>query len=271
MSESMRVLSWVEFTQPDRRVLHFSPDGLLVHGRMYEEASAEFIQRMIAESDLHQAVPRSVADYFEGARQAFNRGYFSYDLFAVSWTMATLAHEFALGERFMESIDRTGTFQERRSGAVESQAFLRFGDLVRATTPGASRAKKAWKLLNGPAHGLGYWALLSWAREHGPLRSWLDERWQRAAGPTYSMLMTNEISYMDAAVWREMPQEARDDWFRAEAQMAWEMDQLRTLRDIRNSLAHPDFAIIINPVTASHQIHSASRFISHLWAGNAEP
>lgn len=261
----MKILSWVEFIQPDPRVLYFSPGGLLTQGHMYPEAAADFLQRTIADTDLTPAVPTSVRDYFEGARRAFIRGFFSYELFAVSWTISTLAEEFALGERFLDAIGHQCTFRNRQTGERDTQEFARFGDLARAIGASGLRPHNQWILEEAPKFKGSLGWLLTWAHERRILDNWLGPRWVTAKGPMYSRLMSGEQVNGRPAEWESWSQETRDRWFAAEGQKDWELDQLSLLRQIRNELAHPSFPFVMDPPSASRQIRHAAGFISNLW------
>lgn len=261
----MKILTWVEFIQPDPRVLYFSPRGLLTQGQMYPEAAAEVLQRTIADTDLAPAVPTAVRDYFEGARRAFIRGFFSYELFAVSWTISTLAEEFALGERFLDAVGHQCTFRNRQTGQRDTREFARFGDLARATGAGGQRPHNQWVLDETPKFKASLGWLLSWAHESHILDNWLEPRWVTATGPMYSMLMSGEQVRSRPPEWELWSQEQRDRWFATGGRKQWELDQLSLIRQIRNELAHPSFPFVMDPPAASRQIRHAGEFISGLW------
>ena len=267
----MKIMSWVEFIQPDPRVLHFGSAGLLTQGLIYPEAAAEMLQQRIADADLAATVPTDVRSYFEGARTAFLRGFFSYELFAVSWTISALAQEFALGERFMDSLGRECVFRHKQTGESASEGFSRFGDLARAVRPGGRRPHRDWVLYDAPGFRPSLGWLLNWSREHGILATWLGNRWDFAKEAVFSMYLSGDLATSMSPEWESWSPEEKTRWIHREGRERWELDQLSAMREVRNELAHPSFANVMDPVSASRQVHFAAEFISSLWAPGQVP
>lgn len=261
-----RVLDWVEFTQADPRVLAFGPDGLMTDRRMYPESSAAFIQRLAMHASLPNQVPQQVREYFAGARHAFVRGFFSYELFAVSAAIGALAEEFALGERFIDYFQNRLTLVGRDGETVHVEVE-RFGLLVEIVRPTGPHPLKSWRIREAPGFSPMLGWLIKWAHERGLLTAWLNPGWQRAKPTMRSMVMTNQLPQFTPPTWSDWTQDARDAWFEANARGRWEQDQVDTVRELRNALAHPTFAIVQDPISAAALLQTNAEFISSLWSG----
>lgn len=262
----MKVRSWVEFTKVDDRVTRFAA-GLHTDSALYPEAAVEVNQARVAGLDLPDSVPEAVRQYFDAARSAYSYGAFAYALFAVAAAQGSFAEEFALGERYLTSLKGPVRVRNQLSGQERSFVPTRFRSIREVLDRDGSYPKRAgWELIDprNPPMGLG--ALLEWARKSGILGVWLDRRWSIAAAPMYSMAMTNELPSFVPLEWKQWTQGTRDEWWIRHARRQWEDDQLGAIRYLRNAAAHPDFPVVMSPVTALHHLQAVFDLICALWA-----
>lgn len=262
----MRVKGWVEFTKVDDRVTRLY-GGLLTDSALYPEAAVEVNQARVAGLDLPDSVPEAVRQYFDAARSAYSYGAFAYDLFAVAAAQGSFAEEFALGERYLASLIGPVRVRNRLSGEERSFVPARYRSIREVLDRDGRYPKRAgWELVDprNPPMGLG--ALLEWARKSGILAAWLDHRWSIARAPMYSMTMTNELPSFVPLEWNHWAQGARDEWWIRHARRQWEDDQFGAVRYLRNAAAHPDFPVVMSPVTALHRIQAVFDLICAVWA-----
>jgi hypothetical protein len=264
----MRVLSWVEFTQPDIRVPLFSPHGLLTGARLYDEASAEFVQRMVSDIELANSAPEPVREYFDYARKVFVRGFFAYELFTVSWFVAVLAQEFALGERFIAHFDGRLTFRHRRDGRMEAHTYSTFGALARTYRGGGALPPRDWTVAEAPGFRPNLAWLAQWAYVEGILGTWLDAKWARVRNGVRMAAMTGGGIDSLPEGWMTWDQPSREEWFDANARGAWERAEIHLLSEIRNLVAHPAEPLLISPVDAVQGVEACGEFISAIWSSS---
>lgn len=262
----MKVRSWVEFTKVDDRVTRFY-GGLLTDSALYPEAAAEVNQARVAGLDLPNAVPEAVRQYFDAARSAYSYGAFAYDLFAVSAAQASFAEEFALGERYLASLPGPVRVRNRLWGEEKSFMPTRFRSIFEELARDGRYPKRAgWERIDPRNPPMGFGALLEWARKSGIFAAWLHQRWSFARAPMYSMAMTNEIPSFVPLEWNQWGQATRDEWWIRKARRQWEDDQFGAIRYLRNAAAHPDFPVVMSPVTAFHRLEAVFDLIRAVWA-----
>ncbi len=109
----MEIKTRAELIQPERRTTAFGPHGLMTDRYMKDEAAAEFVQRVIADADLHSGVPAEVRDYFETARRLHIYGLFVYEFFTLAADRALFACELALIEKYKIRRPETAATRKR--------------------------------------------------------------------------------------------------------------------------------------------------------------
>lgn len=124
----MEIKRRVELPRPDPRVLHFSPYGL-AGGEVDPELSLEYVQRLVADCELHSGVPDDVRYQFEVVRLLHVYGHFAYEFFTIAVVHAQLLMEMALGVRFLQAYPDGVRLVHAKSGerallSVSSYAYV---------------------------------------------------------------------------------------------------------------------------------------------------
>lgn len=255
----------MEFTTVQPQVLRFA-NGLLTREALYPEAAVVVNQARVAHLDLPETVPEAVHQYFDAARSAYSHAVFAPELFAVAAGHGSFAEEFALGTRYLASLPGPVRVRNDSSGEEQSYVPTRLGEIRDNHQPeGRYPKREGWRLLDPPSPPVGLDALLQWARKKGILRAWFDRRWSSAAGPMYSMVMTDQLPWFVPPGWREWTQPGREQWWRKHGRREWEDDQLGAIRYLRNMAAHPDYPLLMDPMTAAHHLEAVFDFITAVW------
>ena len=218
----MKIKSWVESTKVDDRVTRFA-GGLLTDSALYPEAAVEVNQARVAQLDLPHSVPVPVRQYFDAARSSYSYGVFAYDLFAVAAAHGSFAEEFALGERYLASLQSPVRVRNRVSGDEQSFVPTRFRAIREELDRDGKFPKRAgWELVDPRDPPVGLAQLLNWARRRGILRAWFERRWALAAASMYSMVMTNQLPSFVPLEWVQWTQAARAECWTTHARRHWE-------------------------------------------------
>jgi hypothetical protein len=97
----MKLRSFEELTAVHPITRRFTPLGLSTTHVMTRGVSAQFVQELVASSELAADVPEGVRRIFERLRTTHIYGLFEYDLFTVAESLAYLTFEGALRARFV--------------------------------------------------------------------------------------------------------------------------------------------------------------------------
>lgn len=162
----MQIKTFEQLTARDERVGYFAPLGLMMDRVMKPEASVDFLQRMIADSDLCPAVPDSVREYFELARRLHTYGYFAYEFFTEAFFRALFALELALKVRFLETYNNQIPLVNGKTKESATLTVNSYADLDEALRPGGNYSKrKGWTLQDLPGFDGSMKSLIDWARK----------------------------------------------------------------------------------------------------------
>ncbi|HYM16724.1 MAG TPA: hypothetical protein VEZ14_14320 [Dehalococcoidia bacterium] len=104
---TMEIKTLAELTRLERWTTAFGPHGLMTDRVLKDEFAAEFVQKMIADTDLRPQIPSEVRDYFETARKLHIYGLFVYEFHALAADRALFACGFALRERYRQWMAQT--------------------------------------------------------------------------------------------------------------------------------------------------------------------
>ena len=162
----MELREWSELIQPDPVTLVWGPLGL--GGRITPEQSVQWLQEVIATSDLADCVPEELRRSYERLCTLHTYGVVCYDLFTIVDEHARLVLEHALRARFVDFYDGALPIVNG-AGEEGSYQFDSVGELVGAFGRGASM--EGWRLQGDndakrmPVP-LTLQPLLDWARSH---------------------------------------------------------------------------------------------------------
>lgn len=98
----LRLRSATELTKVDRRVRMFTSLGLAAWAPMSDDDAIVLAQQRLRALKLHASVPDVVTRHFDALCELQLYGCFVYDFFAMVITLTSLAHELALGAKFVE-------------------------------------------------------------------------------------------------------------------------------------------------------------------------
>jgi hypothetical protein len=164
-----------ELRRVDDRVLRFTPMGLASRGGLRPEAAAEYLQQIVAQFNLSDAVATGTRSSFEDLRTVFVHGLFCYEIFTLVNDRALLVFEQALRDRFIEYHRGTVTFVDSRTGAHHEVPATSYAQVSEAL-----RNHRSWQLLLPDGRPIAFNAMLSglrtWARELGMLRGQRNRR-----------------------------------------------------------------------------------------------
>lgn len=115
----MRIQSLDALATADQRSLRFTPYGFGLDGTLTPEGAVRHQQRLIANCDLVQEVPRATTRAFERIRGLHTHGVLFYDAYTVAHDQCGLALELALRERFLAwHQEHPGALRHKNSGRI---------------------------------------------------------------------------------------------------------------------------------------------------------
>lgn len=268
----MKIRSLADLRVVEERTRRFSPLGLLTQHLITEEASADFIQKVVAQTELGPNVPEEVRREFETVQRLHTYGLFVYEFFTVTARYALLVLESALRAKFVAvHADDVALVNPRKRQEARIQ-LTRYDQMEEALgRRGQYPARDGWTLagLEGPFDG-SLWALFRWARSRGYLRVWLDGLWERFRD---GVKMSEMSRFGDD---RRIPPEyaswhpaKREHWWNATFRPRWELDYIDNEIRLRNLAAHPDPGAVLTPVQSTTAVRQLAAVINSLFADEA--
>jgi hypothetical protein len=261
----------------DRRTRMFTPHGLAPGAPMSDEDALVLIQQQLRILRVSSDAPPAVRDQLKALCDLAIYGCFAYDFNHVVVTMAALAHELALGGKFVEvSGGRVRLLNVRTSEAATLDVTL-FGELADAMSrDGQFPHARGWRVQDHPSFRPSLAHLVGWAHECGYFRASLDQLWPRVRWNVVSIELTRASTQKwIPPEYDSWPESRRSDWWETAGRAHWERDYLRTIPGIRNRVAHPSTHSTTSPIEAARAIAQLVAFIGWLWpeapAAGGEP
>jgi hypothetical protein len=264
--------SLAELAEVDPTTARFSPAGLLTEHRMKPEASAEYVQAMIADARLATEVPGDIRTAFERLRDLHTYGLFVYGFFTIADAAAWMFIETAVGARFVDWYsNRVPLIRGTERTALEAPAFR---SVAEALGPRGSHPWRAgWRLEGHAKHEGGrffdasYASLMRWARREGLLHRWLETRWDAHAESIQNAVLTRvrPPDYSIPDDWSAFDDREKAEWWSEWRDRVWERDQIDTLVALRNLSAHAMPGHTIMPVNSASTLRTVAGFVDALW------
>ncbi len=160
-------LTWEELREPEEITQRFTPLGLATSSKLKPEASARFLQRMIAKATLIADVPEDLHKYLNRLRKMHIYGLLEYEFFTAAGDLVYLFLEAAFRVRFITYyVKKIPVLRNSRAEVLEASSF----DEVLKALRRAHRKKEKYILLS--KEGVrqyhmpsGFPGLLRWARD----------------------------------------------------------------------------------------------------------
>jgi hypothetical protein len=254
-------------TRVDRRARMFTPFGLAPGAPMSDEDALVLVQQRLRVLRLPTGAHPAVRDQVKSLCDLAIYGCFAYDFNHVVVTMAALAHEIALGAKFVEVHGGRVPLVNAKSGEEATLELGLLGQLAEAMEPaGHYPHVRGWRLRDHPSFRPSLAGLVRWAHGRGLFSAWLDQLWSRVRWSVSSIELTrgpeDKWTPPEYGTW---PQAQRSQWWETVGRGRWERDYLGTIAGIRNAVAHPSMHSITSPVEASRAIAEFVAFVGRLW------
>lgn len=263
----LRIRGARELSTVDRRVRMFTPMGLAPSAPMSDEDALVLAQQRLRSLSLHPSVPEVVSRHFDALCELQLYGSFAYDAFGMVLTLSTLAHELALGVKFIEAYGGRVPVRNRLSGeisVIEESSFGRLAD--RLVPDGSHSTRKGWRLMDHEDFRPSLGGLLYWARSQGLFTAWFADDWQRVRHAVISVdVGRNRPEKWTPAEYDAWTAEQQSRWWDSEGRQRWEQDRLRSLTQFRNHVAHPTSHSVLMPVDGIRALDGLATFINVLW------
>lgn len=255
----------------DRRVRMFTPMGLAPSAPMTDEDALVLAQQRLRSLTLSPSVPEVVSRHFEALCELQLYGCFAYDFSGMVNTLSTLAHELALGAKFMETYSGRVPLVNERSGETTVLEETNFGRIVeRLAHDGSHPWQKHWRLEGHRRFRPSLSGLLYWARDRGLFAAWLAQQWERARYGVISVdISRNRPEKWTPEEYDSFTDEQRYNWWETEGRRRWEKDRLDHLADFRNYVAHPTSHNVLTPLDGTRALGDLAKFINVLWSNES--
>jgi hypothetical protein len=256
-----------------------SPNLAHVGGLGSDEGAAEWIQELVARSDVADGVPDDVRSAIDVAVELHIRGIFAWELFTAATVQARLTRELALGIRFLEFYARRIPLERRdRGGAVVATGVVEVGELrvvrLRLARRGSHARTAGWRLVGHPDFNGSLASLFAWAQREQLLRSWLDHEWTRRVDRIRQAVFYYGVDSRppvpprpaDLAAWSAAD---RERWLQRDYRAGWERELIEREVEMRNDAAHPTMQAVFLPTWSAAEIESLVLFVNLLWSSTS--